>query len=62
VHGRDFEVRESGRRPGDAAAIVANSDLARRELGWTPKLDDLERIVSDALAWERILMTKNAHG
>ncbi|MER2535786.1 MAG: UDP-glucose 4-epimerase GalE [Rhizobiaceae bacterium] len=62
VHGRDFDVRETGRRPGDAAAIVANSDLARRELGWTPTLDDLERIVSDALSWERTLTTRNARG
>lgn len=62
VHGREIDVRETGRRPGDAAAIVANSDLARLELGWKPKLDDLERIVSDALSWERILTTKNANG
>ena len=49
----------AGRRPGDAAAVVANSDLARREFGWTPRYDDLDRIVADALSWERILSTKN---
>lgn len=59
VHGSPLDVREAGRRTGDAASIVANSDLARRELGWRPAFDDLERIVSDALAWERILSTKN---
>ena len=61
--GHDFDVRTSARRPGDAAAIVANSDLARRELGWTPDRDDLDLIVQDALNWERILTGKNSsHG
>ena len=58
--GHDFDVRTSGRRPGDAAAIVANSDLARNELGWTPARDDLDLIVKDALNWERILTGKNS--
>ena len=48
------------RRPGDAAAVVANSELARRELGWAPQRDDLDQIVADALAWERILTSKNS--
>jgi len=25
----------------------------RTALGWTPQYDDLQKIVSDALAWER---------
>ncbi|ESX10679.1 UDP-glucose 4-epimerase GalE [Mesorhizobium sp. RSR380A] len=58
--GRDFEVKMGDRRPGDAAAVVANSDLARAELGWTPQRDDLDQIVADALAWERILTGKNS--
>jgi UDP-glucose 4-epimerase len=33
--------------------------LARRELGWQPRYDDLGQIVTDALSWERILTTKN---
>ncbi|HRP80222.1 MAG TPA: UDP-glucose 4-epimerase GalE, partial [Aquamicrobium sp.] len=60
VHGRDFEVRLAGRRPGDAAAVVADPSLARRELGWSPRLDDLDGIVGSALAWERHLSTRNA--
>ena len=58
--GHDFEVKMGARRPGDAAAVVANSDLARAELGWTPQRDDLDQIVADALAWERILTSKNS--
>jgi UDP-glucose 4-epimerase len=60
VHGGDFDVRNGPRRPGDAASVVANSDLARRELGWMPQRDDLDLIVADALAWERRLQTMNS--
>lgn len=58
--GHDFDVRMGDRRPGDAAAVVANSDLARGELGWTPQRDDLDLIVNDALQWERLLTGKNS--
>ena len=53
VHGADFQVRPTSRRPGHAASVVANSDCARSELGWAPRLDNLDGIVSDALSWER---------
>lgn len=59
VAGRDFAVRLQDRRPGDAVAIVANADLARRELGWSPRYDDLETIVAHALRWEEILRARN---
>ncbi len=63
VYGGEIDVRMSGRRAGDAVAVVANSDLARREFQWVPKLDNLDGIVSDALAWERRLASKNSpHG
>lgn len=60
VCGVDFEVRYAARRPGDAVAIVANSDRARAEFGWTPALDDLDKIVGHALAWEEVLRGRNA--
>ncbi|MBA3446978.1 MAG: UDP-glucose 4-epimerase GalE, partial [Pseudaminobacter sp.] len=60
VHGADFEVEVTGRRPGDAAAVIANSDLARRELGWIPVHDNLDAIVGDALSWEKMLSKKNS--
>ena len=53
VSGVDFEVRRSGRRAGDPARIVASNGRIRRELGWTPRHDDLEDIVRQALEWER---------
>ncbi|MBX9925578.1 MAG: UDP-glucose 4-epimerase GalE, partial [Hyphomicrobiaceae bacterium] len=58
--GRDFEVRTTGRRPGDPAQIIAASDKLRGRLSWTPALDDLDGIVRDALAWERHLAQRNA--
>lgn len=53
VHGQALRVRESGRRAGDMASIVANSNLIRERLGWRPSHDDLDLILSSALAWER---------
>ncbi len=60
VSGKDFAVRLSGRRGGDPVAIVARGDLARRELGWSPKRGSLDVIVADALAWEQRLSQRNA--
>jgi UDP-glucose-4-epimerase GalE len=39
------------RRPGDPARLVAANARARAELGWTPQLDDLDRIVETAWRW-----------
>jgi UDP-glucose 4-epimerase len=52
VTGRDFNVVTEQRRPGDPAVLVANSALARTELGWEPVYDDLEIIVKHAWNWE----------
>ena len=51
----DFEVCLAARRPGDPASIVAASDRIRAELGWMPAHDDLDKIVTQALVWERKL-------
>ena len=50
-----IERRFEGRRPGDPASLVADNGAILRELGWQPRLDDIDRIVGDAMAWERIL-------
>jgi UDP-glucose 4-epimerase len=52
VSGRDFAVRLSERRLGDPTAIVADSTKLRSGLEWSPEYDDLDGIVSHALAWE----------
>jgi len=53
--GRDFKVDVSGRRPGDAAALVANVDRIRAALPWRPRFQNLDTIIAHALAWERHL-------
>jgi len=53
--GRDFPVEVSGRRPGDPPALVANADRIRATLPWRPRFQNLDTIVSHALAWEKQL-------
>jgi len=60
MHGSPFDVRMAERRPGDAAAVVADSTRARRELGWVPRHDDLDAIVRSALDWEGRLSRMNS--
>ncbi|GAC1041587.1 UDP-glucose 4-epimerase GalE [Rhizobium sp. No.120] len=52
VHGRAFPIHIAPRRAGDMASIVADATLARRELGWMPKYNNLEMIVRSSLDWE----------
>lgn len=59
--GRDFEVRHAPRRAGDIITSVADSTRARGVLNWKPRHDDLDEIISSALAWEDYLRRKN-HG
>jgi UDP-glucose-4-epimerase GalE len=39
------------RRPGDPPVLVARIDSIRRDLGWVPRLSDLQTIVRTAWAW-----------
>jgi UDP-glucose 4-epimerase len=51
VSQRKVPFRISPRRPGDPAVLVASSERARQELGWQPRLTDLDEIVRTALRW-----------
>jgi UDP-glucose 4-epimerase len=51
VTGRDFPVRETDRRPGDPARLVADASLIREELGWQPSVPDLRSMVETAWQW-----------
>lgn len=42
-----------GRRAGDPAELVADNSKILATLNWRPERDDLDRIVTDALSWER---------
>lgn len=51
VVGREVDVTIAPRRPGDPAVLVASSERARKELGWTPQRPELRQIVGDAWSW-----------
>jgi UDP-glucose 4-epimerase len=45
------EVKE--RRAGDPAVLIASSEKAKNILGWQPKFDTLEKIITDAWNWHK---------
>lgn len=58
--GHPFEIRNAPRRPGDPASVVSDPARAKATFGWKPVYDDLETIVSHALAWEFRLRERNS--
>jgi UDP-glucose 4-epimerase len=55
VAGHPLNIREEPRRAGDPPSLVARAERIRSELGWKPRLDDLDTIVRTALNWEQKL-------
>jgi len=55
--GKNFEVEEVERRPGDPAILIAKSDKARKILNWTPEYG-IEDIVKHAWEWHKKLRSK----
>ena len=51
VTGQPIETFEAERRPGDPSELVATSDKIRQELGWKPKYENLETIITTAWNW-----------
>lgn len=58
--GGAIERRFGPRRPGDPDSIVSDPARIRATLPWEPKYADLDRIVSHALQWERVLAEQSA--
>lgn len=58
VTGHPIPSEIKDRRAGDPAILIASSEKAKRVLGWTPKFDSLEKILSDAWSWHK----KNPNG
>ena len=50
-HPIPFEV--APRRAGDPAVLIANSDKARKVLGWVPTRENIEVMIRDAWCWEQ---------
>ncbi len=55
IAGIKLNVREEPRRAGDPPSLVARVEKVRQELGWSPRLDDIDTIVRSSLEWERHL-------
>jgi UDP-glucose 4-epimerase len=55
ANGAPIDRRMEGRRAGDPPALVSANARILETLDWRPQYNDIDRIVGDALAWERKL-------
>jgi UDP-glucose 4-epimerase len=53
VTGLKIPVKQSARRPGDPAILVADPSFAHRILDWNPGYSDLEAMIVTAWNWRR---------
>lgn len=53
ITGAEIPVKESPRRPGDPAVLVASSERIKKELGWKPEFPKLETIIETAWHWHK---------
>lgn len=53
ITGAKIPAEEKPRRPGDPARLIAASEKIKRELGWTPRYQDLHAIIESAWKWHQ---------
>ena len=53
VTGHEIPAEVCERRAGDPAKLVASSIKAREELGWQPKFENVEAMISSAWNWHK---------
>ena len=53
VTGHPIPAKEEPRRAGDPSTLIASSEKAKDILGWKPKFDDLETIITTAWNWHK---------
>jgi len=58
ANGAPVKRMMEGRRAGDPPALVAGNQRLLETLDWRPTYSDINRIVGDALAWEKRLMER----
>ena len=58
VSGNEFTVTIEPRRAGDPVVLVADAELAKKELNWQPTFAQLEDIVKTAWDWEINFLAK----
>jgi UDP-glucose 4-epimerase len=49
-----------GRRAGDPPMLISANQRILDTLEWTPEHNDINRIVGDALEWERTLQERRS--
>ena len=51
----DLKIKKElgARRPGDPARLIASGEKARKILKWTPRFDDVEKIIATAWNWHK---------
>lgn len=53
VTGQKIKTELGARRPGDPARLIASGSKARQILNWTPRFDDVEKIIATAWNWHK---------
>jgi UDP-glucose 4-epimerase len=53
VTGKKIPIVERPRRPGDPPRLIASSEKIKRELGWSPRFQQLEVIIESAWKWHQ---------
>lgn len=53
ITGQKISTVEKPRRPGDPARLVAASEKIQRELGWSPKFQNIDAIIESAWRWHQ---------
>ena len=53
VTGLRVPVKLGDRRPGDPARLISDASRARMELGWEPRIAELDQIIESAWAWHQ---------
>jgi UDP-glucose 4-epimerase len=59
ANGAPLTVREAPRRAGDPPTLVARAERVREVLGWAPRHESLEAIVTSSLKWERRIAARD---
>ena len=60
VTGRWISTEAAPRRAGDPPVLIASSDKIMRDLGWSPRHSELDRIIESAWRWQ--LAHPNGYG
>ncbi|MEW7010032.1 UDP-glucose 4-epimerase GalE [Lentilitoribacter sp. EG35] len=56
VSGINFKIEHGSRRAGDPRSLIADTSCLRNKTGWVAQHEDIDEIVSSALAWERKIL------